>query len=55
MNSDELSSSGSWGEKGLWDQIRGYLQPAEVDEVRRAIGEAIIERNEVRPETKQRQ
>eukprot|EP00613_Pedinella_sp_CCMP2098_P060904 CAMPEP_0171987042 /NCGR_PEP_ID=MMETSP0993-20121228/275185_1 /TAXON_ID=483369 /ORGANISM="non described non described, Strain CCMP2098" /LENGTH=449 /DNA_ID=CAMNT_0012639973 /DNA_START=69 /DNA_END=1418 /DNA_ORIENTATION=+ len=46
MNSDDLSSCGSWEEKGLWEQIRGYLKPAEEDEIRRAIGETIIERNE---------
>jgi hypothetical protein len=46
LNEDDLSS-GSFGGWGLWEQIRNQLKPVEVEEVRRAIGETIIERNEV--------
>ncbi len=34
-------------EKGLWKQIESWLKPQERDEVRRAIGHDLIERNEV--------
>lgn len=42
----DQSTASSWDGQSLWDQIQGWLKPAEVDEVRRAIGSKLIDRNQ---------
>lgn len=34
----------------LWEELTGQIHPAEIDEVRRAIGPDLIDHNDVRPD-----
>lgn len=47
MDRDDISLDSARDRGGLWANIQSWLKPQEREEVRRAVGHDLIERNEV--------